>query len=508
MFVRCKRNKSGSTSVQIIDKSSGRYVVRQTVGSSSDQQEVDHLIKKGKKIIENIGGQTTIPFHGSQELEYIDTFLNSLDAMNLVGPELLLGRIFNDIGFDLLGEELFKHLVITRIVYPVSKLKTADYLLKYKGINVSVYSIYRYLDKLHQEQIDLVKEISFSHTLGVLGGKLSIVFYDVTTLYFEASQEDDLRKRGFSKDGKHQHPQIVLGLLVSEKGYPLDYDIFEGNKYEGDTMIPILTHFSSKYSIENLVVVADSGLLSKSNIQKLIDGGYQYILGARIKNMGSNLTHQILDLKLDDRESAEIHLKNSEKLIVGYKQSRAAKDEKNRRRGLEKLEKAVRGGKLGKSNINNRGYNKYLTMSGDVHISIDYEKFNDDSKWDGLKGYITNCPLSKEEVIKQYSLLWNIERTFRISKSDLQMRPVFHRLRRRIESHICISFAACKVYKELERLLKEKKTKYSAEQAIDIIKTIYKVKIQTPYSAQVYERLVIKNQDQKAIVDLFGLDKS
>ncbi|TCV13646.1 DDE family transposase [Sphingobacterium alimentarium] len=325
-------------------------------------------------------------------------------------------------------------------------------------------------------------------------------------MYFEASDEDDLRKRGFSKDGKHQHPQIVLGLLVSENGYPLDYDIFEGNKYEGETLLPIIEHFTSKYSFENLVVVADSGLLSKSNIQKLKDGGYQYILGARIKNMGNSITEQILNLKLGDKESAEIKMEGEDKLIVGYKKSRASKDGKNRKRGLDKLEKAIQGGKLGKSNINNRGYNKYLTMSGEVSISINHDKYNDDSKWDGLKGYMTNCNLSKEDVIKQYSLLWNIERTFRISKSDLQIRPLFHRLRKRIESHICISFAACKVYKELERLLKEKNAGYSAEQAIEIIKTIYKVKIQTPYSEQIYERLIIKNDDQKAIVDFFDLD--
>ena len=506
MFVRCKRNKSGSTSVQIIDKSSGRYKVHHTVGSSCNQQEIDHLIKRGKRIIEGMGGQSTIPFQRSQELDFVDTFLNSLDSMSLVGPELLLGRIFNDIGFNLIQEELFKHLVITRIVYPVSKLKTTDYLMKYKGVEVSVYSIYRYLDKLHHEQIDLVKEISFAHTLGILGGKLSIVFYDVTTLYFEASDEDDLRKRGFSKDGKHQHPQIVLGLLVSENGYPLDYDIFEGNKYEGETMIPILEHFCAKYSFESLVVVADSGLLSKSNIQKLKEGGYQYILGARIKNMGNRIAEQILNLKLGDRESAEINMDGEEKLIVGYKKSRASKDQKNRKRGLEKLEKAVQSGKLGKSNINNRGYNKYLTMSGEVSVSINYDKYNEDGKWDGLKGYITNCSLPKEDVIKQYGLLWNIERTFRISKSDLQIRPIYHRLRKRIESHICISFAACKVYKELERLLKEKKAGYSVEQAIEIIKTINKVRIQSPYSEQIYERLVIKNKDQKAIVDLFKLD--
>lgn len=160
MFVRCKRNKSGSTSVQIIDKSSGGFRLYQTVGSSSDQQEIDWMVEKGKRIIERIGGQCIIPFEKRKELEFIDSFFNSLESMELVGPELLLGRIFDDIGFDRVADELFRHLVITRITYPVSKLKTTDYLMKYKGIEVSVYSIYRYLDKLHQQQIDLVKQIS------------------------------------------------------------------------------------------------------------------------------------------------------------------------------------------------------------------------------------------------------------------------------------------------------------------------------------------------------------
>src|SRR5690606_34410966 len=332
------------------------------------------------------------------------------------------------------------------------------------------------------QQIDLVKEISLSHTLGILGDQLSIVFYDVTTLYFEASDEDDLRKTGFSKDGKHQHPQIVLGLLVSQNGYPLDYDIFEGNKYEGDTMMPIIEHFSSKHSFESLVVVADSGLLSKSNIIKLKARGYRYILGARIKNMDKGTTDQLLGLELQDCESADIQMDGQDRLVVGYKKSRAARDARNRKRGLEKLEKAVRSGKLGKKNINNRGYSKYLSLRGEVDVSINYEKYHDDGKWDGLKGYLTNCQLPKEEVIAQYGLLWHIERTFRISKSDLQIRPIFHRLKRRIEAHICISFAACKIYRELERLLKEKNTGYSPEKAIDIVKTIYKVRLQTPYS--------------------------
>jgi len=491
--------------VQIITKSYGKYQLYQTVGSSKDPVEIDYLVRKGKMIIEGIGGQIVIPFDKSKELDFVDVFMQSLNSLNLVGPELLLGKIFDQIGFNAVEGDLFRHLVLTRIVYPVSKLKTTDYLYKYKGIETSVYSIYRYLDKLHQSEIEMIKHISLRHTLGILGGKLSVVFYDVTTLYFEAADEDDLRKTGFSKDGKHQHPQIVLGLLVSQNGYPLDYEIFEGNKYEGDTLLPVINHFKRKYTASELIVVADSGLLSVKNIGLLRENEYQYILGARIKNVNELLTQKILSLSLDNNQSTTIPLKDNERLIIGYKSSRAIKDAKNRKRGLEKLEKAVRSGKLGKKNINNRGYNKYLKMDGEVNIAIDYTKFDQDSKWDGLKGYITNTLLPKEDVIYHYSQLWQIEKTFRMSKSDLQIRPVYHRLKKRIESHICISFAACKVYKELERLLKLENSPYSAEKVVEIVKTIYKVSMQTPFSNTVYERLMIKSKEQQDIVDLFDL---
>lgn len=505
MFVRCKKNKSGSTSVQIVDKSSGKYVLFQTVGSSTDSIEIDFLIAKGKKIIASHGGQVKLPFDKDKELEFVDTFLHCLDSLNLVGPELLLGQIFDAIGFNSIEEDLFRHLVITRIVYPVSKLKTSDYLFQYKGEVISVYSIYRYLDKLHQSQMELIKTISLAHTLKVLNGNLSVVYYDVTTLYFEASDEDDLRKTGFSKDGKHQHPQIVLGLLVSKNGYPLDYEIFEGNKYEGETLLPVVDHFKSKYASKNLIVIADSGLLSNKNIEQLKAQQYQYILGARIKNMNKDVTAKVLNLKLHDSQCETIELEGNERLIVGYKTARAIRDAKNRKRGLEKLEKAIMSGKLGKKHINNKGYNKYLQIEGDVKIKINYSKFEEDAKWDGLKGYITNTRLSKEEVITQYSQLWQIEKTFRISKSDLQIRPIYHRLRKRIEAHICISFAACKVYKELERQLKEKNSPHSVEQAIEIIKTIYKVELQTPFSNNTYSRLLIKTQEQQSIINLFEL---
>lgn len=506
MFIRQKLNKSGSISIQIIDKSRGKYKVVKTIGCSTDFNEIELLCQKAQKSILELKQQPELPFNEPQELQFADSFINYIQNLTLIGPELLLGKMFDEIGFNKIEDELFRHLVITRLVYPVSKLKTVDYLFKYKNIQISVYSIYRYLDKLQKQQIESIKQISLDHTLKLFGNKISIVFYDVTTLYFETKDADDFRKMGFSKDGKHSQPQIVLGLLVSQAGYPLDYDLFEGDKYEGDTLIPIIEHFITKHKPEELIVVADAGLLSNKNIEALTSKQYQYILGARIKNEKESITKQILTANLKDGESTIMVRDDGSKLILSYKKSRALNDKKNRRKGLEKLEKKIKTGKLSKQNINNKGYNKYLKIEGEAKISIDYDKYKEDDAWDGLKGYRTNTSLSKEEVINQYHQLWTIEKTFRISKNDIEIRPIYHQLKRRIEAHICISFAACKIYKELERQLKLKQSKLSPEKAIEILKTIYKVSFETPYSNKVYQKLLLKTKEQHSLVSLFKLE--
>lgn len=491
--------------MQIIDKSSGVYKLYKTVGSSDNVSEVERLYREGKKEIEKITGQTGLPFYQQQEQEFLNVFYNNIEDLKLVGPELILGKLFDEIGFNKITDELFRHLVITRLVYPVSKLKTTDYLYKYKGISYDVVSIYRYLDKLHSNQIEQVQQISYDHTLKILDHSLSIVFYDVTTLYFEAEQEDDFRQNGFSKDGKHSQPQIVLGLLVSTGGYPLTYQIFEGSKFEGHTMLPVIEAFKKKYKLKQIIVVADAGLLSDKNIKALTEHNYQYILGARIKNETETIQNKLLLLQLSDGKSKTITKADGIKLIVSYSNARAKKDQHNRKRGLQKLEKQLTKGKLTKKHINNKGYNKYLKLTGEVNISIDYDKFKEDAKWDGLKGYITNTKLKKEEVINQYKQLWFIEKTFRISKSDLRIRPIYHHRQKRIEAHICIAFAACKVYQELERQLNELKVGISPEKAIDILKTIYSLSIRLPYSNAKHTRLILKNEEQMQLLKLFNL---
>jgi transposase len=506
MFVRKKANKSGVISIQIISKSGGSYELVRTVGSSSDPETIERLYFEAEREIDEMTGVLKLNFDKDREKELVELFFHHIEGWELAGPELILGKIFDQIGFNAIKDELFRHLVICRLVYPVSKLKTIDYLFKYKGISIDISKVYRYLDKLQNDQIKQVQQVSYTHTLALLNHQLSIVFYDVTTLYFEAADEDDLRKTGFSKDGKHQQPQIVLGLLVSTGGYPLDYEIFEGNTFEGHTMLPVIEAFKKKYKPEKLIIIADAGLMSTKNIKHLCENKYQFILGARIKNESEAIKQTILGLTLKDGESIELRKEDGHRLVISYALGRARNDAFNRKRGMAKLEKELQKGKLTKKHINNKGYNKYLKLEGDIVITIDYEKFNNDEKWDGLKGYLTNTDASKEDVIYFYKQLWYIEKTFRISKTDLQIRPIYHHLKRRIEAHICIAFTACKIYKELERQLKEKKSELSPEKVIDILKTIYKITITTPYSKSKHARLLIKNDEQRKLMELFNLD--
>ena len=333
MFIRKKLNASGSTSIQVVQKISRRNKILKTVGSATTWQEIEKLIIIAKQEIENLSRQTKM--FTSERDEVVEKNYSQLNnsSIRTVGPEIIFGKIYDSIGFNKIQEDLFRHLVIARLAFPLSKLKTVEYLYRYQGIVLDIDSVYRFLDKLNDKLKPQVERIAFAHTLKVLQGNISIVFYDMTTLYFEASDEDDLRKTGFSKDGKHQCPQIYLGLLVGLGGYAIGYEIFEGNIYEGHTLIPFIERMSKKFKLGNPIVVADSGLLSKDNIKALKKKGYEYIIGARVKNESNKIKEQILSHNFSDGEIIQIKKSKNIRLIVNYSIARAKKDEHNRERG-------------------------------------------------------------------------------------------------------------------------------------------------------------------------------
>lgn len=497
MFIRKLRNRSGSISVQIITKASGKYRVIKTIGCGHSEHDIQKLFYLAKQELERISSQGKLFI--SENDTVVEQVFSTLGNANIhtVGPEIIFGKIYDNIGFGILQEELFRHLVIARLAFPLSKLKTIEYLYRFQGVTLGLDSVYRFLDKLNEQLKGQVEQIAFAHTLKVLTGNISVVFYDMTTLYFEASDEDDLRKTGFSKDGKHQNPQIFLGLLVGLGGYAIGYDIFEGNIYEGHTLIPFIEKISKKFNLNKPVVVADAGLLSKDNIKALAEKDYEYIIGARLKNEPERIKKKILEKQLGEEQLLTINKQHNTRLIVSYATNRAAKDEHTRTRGLNRLEKRVKSGKLTKSNINNKGYNKYLKLHGDITIEIDYDKFNNDKIWDGLKGYITNTKLNDKQVIENYKNLWLIEKAFRMSKTDLRIRPIYHRLRHRIEAHICIAFTAYCVYKELERVLYKEKSTISLRTAAELTHSMYQITYSLPESKHVKSQL-LKMDDQQA----------
>ena len=211
----------------------------------------------------------------------IADFVNQLGnaSIRTMGPELIFGRLFDEIGFHVIPEQLFRDIVVARLVYPTSKLKTTDYLYRYQGKVMNVQDVYRFLDRLNERYAEQAKQIAYAHTKKILE-HITVVFYDMTSLYFEAEDEDDLRKIGFSKDGKFQNPQIMLGLLVGEKGYPIGYDIFEGNTFEGKTLLPVLKKIQERYSFGKPVVVADAAMLSKDNLDALDLAKYPQLGGS------------------------------------------------------------------------------------------------------------------------------------------------------------------------------------------------------------------------------------
>jgi len=502
MFVRKNRNRSGSVSIQIAQKISRSNRVIKTVGVAKTRREEELLLLLAKTEIERLQGMQ--PLFVEHDDLVVDNFVDGIanDHLQIIGSELILGRIYDKIGFPDNGScNYFRNLVLCRLVYPGSKLKTVAYFKQHLNTDVSVYSVYRFLDELNAELKLIIEQTSFEYTRKLLKGKIGVVFYDMTTLYFEASEEDDYRIPGFSKDGKHQQPQIMIGLLVSNHGYPIGYQIFEGNTSETKTLIPILEAFQKKFKINKPTIVADAALLSQKNIEALRENKYEYILGGRIKNETEAIKTKIIALKVEEGKSRELKSKNG-RLIVSFSSKRAHNDKKNREKGLKRLEKKVDSGKLSKEHINNRGYNKYLKLSGEVNVTIDYEKYEADNVWDGLKGYVTNTSLSRNKVIDNYSQLWQVEKAFRISKTDLRIRPIFHRLRNRIEAHICICFSAYAVYKELERLLKKNNIELSAEKAIEQIKEIRQLKYVLPRSRQVKTKILQPSERQLKLLEM------
>ena len=505
VFIRKNKNRSGTVSVQVVSKTGGSYHVVFSAGASNDPNVIERLVQSAQAYMLNPRSHTPLFVTQSPQDALIENFIDTLTntQVKTLGPELIFGTLFDAIGFNAIPQTLFRHLTIARLAYPTSKLKTVDYLYRFQGTTTTADVIYKWLDRFGRQYKALAESIVFEHTKKILT-TISVVFYDMTTLYFEAEDEDDLRKIGYSKDGKFQCPQIMIGLLIGEGGYPIGYDVFEGNTFEGHTLVKTLEKIGKKYKLGKPVTVADAAMLSKKNIEELKQNDYTFIVGGRVKNESERLKAAILQkaLNIKNGESFEVTREDGTRLVVTYSDKRAKKDRHNREKGVLKLKKKVASGTLTKTQITNRGYNKFLSLSGKVTVTLDEQKIIDDSLWDGLKGYVTNTTLSNDKIVEQYGHLWQIEKAFRISKTDLRVRPIYHRKKIRIEAHLTIAFVAYAIWKELERHLARAQLTMTPKRAAELTQNMYAIDYVLPHARSSHRVILKMDAEQQALYDV------
>ncbi len=498
MYVRVKSSpNSAGRSVQIVQsvrkgEKVSQKIVRH-VGMAYDDDELGKLklLAESIKLKLEAGGQEflfkpeeIVKLAGSKkdypEKDYIVNVKNLKEEQRLArGIHEAYGKLFDDLGYGKVIErpsrnrskvDIFKNIVLARIANPLSKMATVDMLEEDFGVTLDLDRVYRMMDALDVPAIERLKKITYENTLSLLGTKIDVIFYDATTIYFESFEEDDLKKNGFSKDHKHNQPQVLLALMVTSDGLPVDYEVFEGDTYEGHTLIPALNRIRDKYDIDKVIFVADSAMLSKDNIDKLEslkDQNISYIVGARLKNAKSALKDKILDAKNYRRVKKDYYVADiadtDRRIVVSYSAKRAAKDANDRKRAIKKLMAKLDRSKSAKSHLSNHGYRKYLKVEGASRVTLDEDKIVDDSRWDGLHGAVTNSDLDPVEVLSRYNELWNVEAAFRVTKHDLKVRPVYHWKSRRVRAHVAICFAAYAMVKHLEYRVRLQYKKLSIE---------------------------------------------
>jgi transposase len=399
----------------------------------------------------------------------------------VTGFHEIYGSLYDEIGFSMIFQScrvsklVLKDMVMARLAKPCSKRSSAELLDRDFGIPIAAEKIYRMMDTLTEKRIRQLQDCCWYHSKSLLTEEIKVMFYDCTTLYFESFTEDELRRFGYSKDHKFNQGQVLLALMVTWEGLPVGYEVFPGNMYEGDTFKKAIEKIKVRDRIKRAVIVADSALLSKQNIELLEKEHLEYILGARLRSLSDKWQDRILDNRDYDQKEKDGDIlriatwsyTDKRRLIVSHSTGRAEKDRRDREKAIEKLRQKLEKSKKPESLISNYGYKKYLMVNGEVQVQVNEEKLEREALWDGLHGVMTNIKEKKmnaDEILSQYHGLWQVEESFRIEKHDLRVRPVFHWTANRIKAHLAICFVAFALIRFLQyRIRQQTGERFSAE---------------------------------------------
>lgn len=493
LSIRKTKTASSSTSVQIVYYKNRKVVVVKHIGSGSSNEEVELLIRKAKSWIEEKSLQIELFSAESKNEGTIKDY--QFKGVTHQFAYQLLERVANQCGLDVKENRFLFDFAIMRLIEATSKLRTITLLKRYFDITYSERSVYRKILKLVNKK-EAIETIAVKSAKEMLKEELSLVLYDVTTLYFETFKSDELRVEGFSKDNKPQQPQIVVGLIVTRQGYPLSYEVFAGNTFEGKTMLDVLDNFTKKNGVDKPIVVADSAMLSYENIEELKQRSLSYIVGARLANTPLSIIKEASD-KLQNKDGKSIRIKTERgDLIIEFSKKRYGKDKYEMEKQILKAKLLVEGKLTAKRTKFTKHKNK------ENQYVINKALIEKTKLLLGMKGYYTNISsaiLSNQDIIDRYHDLWHVEQAFRIAKSDLASRPVFHHKNQAVRSHILICFTALMLSKYLEI-----KTKLPIRQVIDSIWNVTEAKLFNKVTSTTISLQSEVTTKSKNIIDLLN----
>lgn len=459
MKIRIVKTASKALAVQVVQYRNNKRVILQHIGSAHSNEELDDLRSLAEEWVKNYAGQLSIfPDEDPNRILHLHHCAFLGVRYNFFYEQIR--KLQLAAGFDDLPV-LLQDLALIRIFEPASKLRSLELLEQYFDISHARKTYYKIAPKC----IELKKTVEdkvINFAKANYSFNFDILFYDVTTLYFETFEEDELRKNGFSKDNKSQQPQILIALMVTKEGFPIAYEVFSGNTFEGHTIIPVIKNFVKSNSVENLTVIADAAMISAENIKQLREHNINYIVGARLANLGSDLLVNI-DKRLTRENGNSIRIKtNNGHLICSYSSARYRKDLYEMNKQIEKAKKVI--------DNPSRAKKLKFTQTNGQKVKLNEPLIEKTRKLLGIKGYYTNqdeTAANNQTIIERYHELYKIEQAFRMSKSDLETRPIFHFKEQPIKLHILTCFMALVISKHIEL-----KTAISIRKFIDEAKKI------------------------------------
>lgn len=440
MRIRIVPTASGKHAVQVVSKRFGVLTVHKHIGSYATAEEKFRLCQQATRFIQDSNRQTNL-------LDWLSSLRPADIAITQSRPlfvyQLLTG-VYRKLGFNRYPDPVIQDLVVSRLYAPASKRETREILTESFGCQWSLITIYRHLKTALRSNLkDTFQQALIHFARDELKDNLRLVFYDVTTLYFETAAKVGLKNFGFSKDHRPQDTQIVVGLVVNRRGFPLYLDVFSGRTFEGHTLISVVDNIRRLLGCRRLVIVADAAMLSQKNINQLTDKQIGFIVAARIASLPRRLIAGLgRRLSGQDGKITTVSYRD-QRLICQYLKRRAAKDRADRNRQIATAQKAI----VNSAVVSNRY--RFVTAAGQKY-SLNRGLIAKAETLEGIKGYLTNTKLSRLTVINRYHDLWQIENAFRITKSDLEARPIFHRLDETIKAHLVIVLAGLAISRYLE----------------------------------------------------------